>query len=372
MSMTSSYVRFPLTVLVLLAHFNFAGRGFAIHGEWYGVDMPLWSQWIIDFFGHSIRGIVVQIFMLLSGYFFFYRKTFTTEVYKKNIKKRFRTLVVPYLLWNTLAILCIAVRFLPIFSKILPGMDKVEVNLTPLAFLYTYFDFFHEDALFVYPDTPIRDSAMPIDAPLWYLRELMVLCLISPLFYWLIKKLKAWSLLIWATVSFVITPCFFTGWLYMQFVLSFYFALGAYYSLNGKNFVTELRKYPWAIWVWIAIVIADNFSIDMPWRDFLYYAGGPFGCVAGIIITAWLIEKKGFRLPEIILASSFFVYALHMLFMWDLCKALFVLLHLNDNTWVLVAFYFLGVVLTYAICVGIYSLMGKVCPGFRRLLTGGR
>ena len=50
---------------------------------------------------HSINVVAVPVFFIISGYFFFYQtKVFGKETYFKKLKKRIRTLLIPYFLWN--------------------------------------------------------------------------------------------------------------------------------------------------------------------------------------------------------------------------------------------------------------------------------
>ena len=57
------------------------------------------------FMCHVISRAAVPTFFLISGYYFFYKiKDFTFDNYKDKLKKRIRTILIPYLLWNAIAI----------------------------------------------------------------------------------------------------------------------------------------------------------------------------------------------------------------------------------------------------------------------------
>ena len=54
---------------------------------------------------HSINIVAVPVFFIISGYFFFYQtKAFGKEAYSKKLRKRIKTLLIPYLLWNLLRV----------------------------------------------------------------------------------------------------------------------------------------------------------------------------------------------------------------------------------------------------------------------------
>lgn len=83
MSKTISNLRFPLTVMVVMGHFNFVNndRGFGIHGVMYGQHMPDYLKWLINYPGMTLVTMGVPLFFMIAGYLFFFGKTFDFEVY---------------------------------------------------------------------------------------------------------------------------------------------------------------------------------------------------------------------------------------------------------------------------------------------------
>ena len=374
-SKTISSLRFPLTVIVVMAHFNFANnnRGFGIHGVMYGKDQPDWFNWILNFFGTTLVEPGVPLFFMIAGYYFFYRKDFNFPIYKQKLKTRFHTLLIPYLLWNTLAILMVAIRFLPFFSDILPGMDKIQINLTWSGIFHTYFDNFHQEGIFIYPDSSPKTTVMPIDAPLWFVRELMAAVLLSPLLYWLIRKLKIYAILLWGIVAYVISPfVLFPSGGYIPMVLNtcLFFSWGAYYSINKLDIITEMRKLKIIPVIYVFFAIADTYMNGL--CDFVHYASTPFGAVTDFIFMSYLLEKGIVKENRFLSESSFFVFAMHMVFMWELGKVVFVLFHLNNEPLVLLVFFFGNVTLTILICLATYTLLKRYFPSVCNLLSGGR
>ena len=375
MSKTISCLRFPLTVTVVMAHFNFANnnRGFGIHGQMYGLDQPDWFNWILNFFGTTMVSLGVPLFFIIAGYFFFYRKDFDMSVYKQKLQARFHTLLIPYLLWNTIAILLIAIRFLPVFDRILPGMDKIQLNLTLSGILHTYFDNFHNEGLFVYPEASIKTTVMPIDAPLWFVRDLMVAVLLSPLLFWMIKKLKVWALGLLAVMSFIVCPFFISSsgsYIGMVVDACFYFSWGGYYSINKQNLVVEMRRLWFVPYIYVPMAIADTLlnGLYLP----LHYSSIPLGAITAVIFMSYLLEKGKVKVSPLLSESSFFVFAMHMTFMWELGKAVFLLFHLQNEPVTLLLFFFGVVTLTILICLATYVLLKRYLPSVCKLLTGGR
>ncbi|MBO5594196.1 MAG: acyltransferase [Prevotella sp.] len=374
MSKTISSLRFPLTVMVVMGHFNFVNndRGFGIHGVMYGQHMPDFLKFLINYPGMTLVTMGVPLFFMIAGYLFFFGKTFNFEVYKKKLKNRFHSLFVPYVMWNTIAILLIAIRFLPVFSSLVPGMDQVKVNLTLSGFLHTYYDNFHNEGLFIYPYETLKTTTMPIDAPLWFVRDLMYAVLISPVLYWLIKKLKFWAIVLWAIVAYVISPLVApNGTSYGMFLdAPFFFSWGAYYSINKQNLIVEMRKLKWVPYIYLPMSFLDTYLYNN--NMFVHYASVPFGAITAIIFMSYLLEKGVVKENKLLSESSFFVFCMHMTIMWEMGKFIFVMLHLKDEPITLFLFFFGIVTLTILVCLGTYVILNKYAPKVCRLLTGGR
>lgn len=110
-SQTVMWLRFPLVLLVLLIHVNPQNK--EIFTPIQTIDVShltianIYS--IICRVGYYFSQVAVPFFFFSSGYFFFYKvKQWNIQCYKKKIEKRLKTLLVPYLLWNVLA-LCIII-----------------------------------------------------------------------------------------------------------------------------------------------------------------------------------------------------------------------------------------------------------------------
>lgn len=75
---------------------------------------------------------------------------------------------------------------------------------------------------------------------MWFIRDLMVVVLITPIIYYIIRKFKVWAILI-------LCLCYVTGiWPYIHgfsITAVFFFSLGAYFSINKLNMVNEIRRY---------------------------------------------------------------------------------------------------------------------------------
>ena len=103
-SKTIDWLRFPLAVLVVFIHMDPVLNMQNVNYSHFG-----WHS-LYDVFGTSVSktlgGIVVPCFFMFSGYLFFNKiKEWNKTVYFAKAKTRLRTLVVPYILFNVVAII---------------------------------------------------------------------------------------------------------------------------------------------------------------------------------------------------------------------------------------------------------------------------
>lgn len=113
--------------------------------------------------------IAVPCFFLISGYLFYkgFEEKWDWTLYLNKMKKRVRSLIIPYLLWNVL----VALYFIfPMFV----GQHREGFGGIP-AWLSA-----HGGGLsFLWAD-PVYENC-PIDYPLWFIRNLILVTALSPI-----------------------------------------------------------------------------------------------------------------------------------------------------------------------------------------------
>ena len=155
-------IRFPLIVLVLFQH----SVGYDLspmHWECEGKNI---YHFLTELVSHHICSIAVPCFFMLSGFLFFYKQEgiqrFGLWVVGKW-KRRFHTLLIPYLLWNLLNVVVILL-VMKVFLLLNIHGSSNQMDVVQKGPLYWFI-------------------AGPIDFPLWYLRDLIVLSLLAPILY---------------------------------------------------------------------------------------------------------------------------------------------------------------------------------------------
>jgi len=375
-SRTITSLRFPLIAGIVFMHFNLALNPFSLHGVDYGTHNPNWYYMLLNIFSYALPSIGVPLFFFMSGFLFFYRTEFNVSVYKRKLKTRVRTLLIPFILWNIIAFLNMAWRLLPFFSFLFPNADNIEKHFSLIRWFNTFFYNNRYNGVLV---SPMDDSVdlqtiipAPMDVPMWYVRDLMLMVLLSPVVYWLIRKFGWWYIvlagIVWCFVLFPLETFYFNFF----FAALFYFSWGAYFSIKKQSFITFMRKFKFMPLVYFPVVIIDVLLKEISWGFYVHEIGIVLGVVSAIVIASYMLEKGIVRVNKTLADSSFFIFALHLLIMGDIAKVVFVAFHLSDTTAVMLAFYLMVPVITIIICLALYLLLRKYSPKLCGLLTGGR
>lgn len=283
--------------------------------------------------------------------------------------------MIPYLLWNLIALLVKATKMLPIFSSIFQNMGNIEFRFSLIRLFRTFFYDDGNSGLFIDHFQIIHvTTPLPINGPMWYVRDLMVIILLTPLIYWLTKKFKYWFIIGLAIYLYLFGHLLLPEGSYLSLVIDymFFFSWGAYYSINKQNLTSEMQKLKYVAYIFIPAIFIDLFTIDTKYNTYIFLPYIIIGIISIFIITSILMEKGKLHINNTLANCSFFVFALHSLILNDLGKLLFMACQLNDTPLVLLFLYIAIPTITIVICVWLYKLLNKYLPTICGLLTGGR
>lgn len=224
-----SFIRFPLAVMVVLIHatliYELNKEGQYVNDD----NTPLYS--CVDFlFRQSICSLAVPIFFFISGFLFFWNVDgFYFGIYKRKIKSRFYSLLIPYLFWNLLILL-----YVYTVQQVFPGMMSAKNKLVSD---YSFTDFFCCFWNMSYVNNGGGD--FPIDGPLWFIRDLIIMNLLSPLVYCCLARLKKIGafllILLWFFDVLNVLGNFSTAILFYSF--------GAYWGIWKLNILEKTANY---------------------------------------------------------------------------------------------------------------------------------
>jgi len=222
-------LRFPLIVGVVFIH-AYSGE---IHGSVVnGRGIGDWVDFVEVLFSCGIAHIAVALFFLFSGYLFF-QDMWSWGIYTNKLERRIRTLLIPYLFWN-----CLTLGIFALVQSIPQTRAYYAGTVWPPVRAFSALDY-AKAILGVFVDGPI-------DGPLWFVRDLMVLAVLAPLIHFLLTRKSALPFLavLFSLWFFVSSPI--TGF---RMQAPFFFCMGAYFS-RPEIGVTRLDRFNW----WIGAV----------------------------------------------------------------------------------------------------------------------
>lgn len=118
----------------------------------------------------------------------------------QKVKKRFHSLFVPYILWNVFYVLW---SLLPkVLSSLLLGKPwhRIGEYFSDKGYFHMLWDCEVWDQMVNWMGMNIHNSG-PVLMPFWFMRDLMVMVLITPIIYWGHKKSRGMFMLLIMVVS---------------------------------------------------------------------------------------------------------------------------------------------------------------------------
>lgn len=366
--------RLPLALAVIFIHLNMMQNATMVNWAHLGsMDVYRLVECAVT---NELAAIAVPLFFLISGYLFFYRvPNFNLGVYTSKIKRRFFSLFVPYVVFNVLAIAGLLFKYTLVnhnFMKScqqLLGDGKWCLNLWCAR---------------IYHATNIAGfemySGFPINVPLWFVRDLMVVSVLSPLVYWGVKKGKGWLVALMAVLYVLNIWIPFVGF---GAVTWFFFALGAFLSLNGKGMANAFFRLRWPLFLAFLTLFVLDFYTDGSKVDAYVHRSFLLAAVpTAFNVVLWLTGNRNRNVPKWVGQAAFFVFAIHTLplpfpyhYPFMLRPVEFFKTNLwtnSSNGFVCIGEFFLMWLGVAAFCLAIFFLMKKLCPSALNFLTGKR
>lgn len=376
-SKTIDLLRFPLAIMVMFIHMNtnvinLLEADFGLlsgHGFYNVVGIT---------FSHVLTHVAVPTFFLISGFLFFLNfPKWSWDGYKKKLHSRVKTLLIPYILWNVL----------PILLAILGMLGIVVLKGKPIEGLIDYISKYDWHVFYDYYDwgstrvnwlgENLRMTG-PYDLPLWFLRDLIVVTILSPVIYFAVRRLKIFviGILFFAYISRIWTllPGF-------QISAFFYFTTGAYFALNKINIVQFSNKYrflivPMCFVLLIPTVIFDGVNTIIGQNVYpLFVCTGVF---TAFIIASNCITKLNVLPNKLLVSSCFFIYAIHGVGipligtpLSFICRALHKVIPGNSGIEEGLC-YLVSPFLTAFVCIVVLTMARRVLPKTTLLFSGNK
>lgn len=367
-------LRFPLAILVVFVHgFGADINVTELHAS--GLTGLAIYDYVRLFFSVVISRSAVPIFFIISGYLLFLKvKDYSKSVFMVKLRKRWHSLVVPYFSWILLFILW----------NLMFKVGGVLLHGKPWTGV---FDYFQENGyLHLLWNSSVWEerttwlglethNSGPVLLPFWYMRDLIMMVILSPIIYWIIKKIKI-IFILFLIVIYVFDIRF--PWISGTFSSAgLFFSVGAYFAIKKQDFTDILWKWRYPICsITILLMVCQT------------YSGSAMGDMVSRMIHPWLVIFQSFALiivasylckyPDLYDANkklsktSFFIYALHTFILGYIISMIKKVMPMQDTWYMMTFIYLTAPLLCVALCIGIYWMFQKVMPGILRVMVGER
>ena len=328
------------------------------------VREPLTFTTFFEYFlANGILRFRIPILFAISGYIFAMQDY---KPYHERIKKRFKTLVVPFLIWSAVGLLITYLwQQFPITRQAVfdSQLDQVGDNRT-----YTQIG---------WGGIISRWLLRPVSFQLWFIRSLFIYNLVYPVFRWAITNYpRLWFALMFLMWVFLFRILFFEG----QGML--FFSLGIW--LYKYNYPID-RKPEWysrylswlffiglnVIRTFMAFELEEYNRLTIAVLVMLHILSVMAGVIAiwysGDNVVKWFMKKKWFIWAS---AFSFIIYGLHIpLLAYSMRLAYFYGSGISNYRFIS---YIVVPVFILFFCIITGAIFRRVWPSAYKLCTGGR
>lgn len=353
-------LRFPLAIIVVIEHVF--GATYIINGG--GKQYPVFSEVNLLIEG-LFKGQSVPIYFFISGYVFFLGITLTKQTYIQKLRRRVKTLFVPYIIWNTLAIIQILLSF---YLSLSSEYDKIELNLTLSGILNCFWD--NSNGI-LRPQTAFTGHHLiyPQDAPLWFVRDLMIVVMCTPIVYYILKRMRCYALYILGIIWFIKG---YHHWGHFDQLITafFFFSWGAYMSINRK--LVEFGKF-FRLSTILYIILSLTYTVSYHYYPDTLITIKQLTIFVGLIfsynLASWLLRLNICRPNTFLASASFFIYVSHNFVFIRILHIMYSILQPTSDICVIVL-YTSALLVTLGCLLLIFWLLRLCCPKLLRIMTG--
>jgi peptidoglycan/LPS O-acetylase OafA/YrhL len=311
-------------------------------------DPPLALRIVTNFFGQNLFLACVPIYFAISGYLFALSCPRTPGEYARMLWKKFLGIGVPYLFCNSAAVVIIL-----LFRKIPYTGDFHTLDERGIVSLITGI------------------GCMPIIAPLWFLRDLLVMYALAPAFRLVAARAPAAGL-----AAVLVIWCLPFGDAVGQIGLRgvFFFQAGFTLAATGTSPLLGRRVVAALGAAYAALLLVGTYAGVAGVETYWVGVSRDIATVIGVPVIFALSARPGLRDNRLLLGLSpyaFFLYLLHeptLSYLIYLARFVFV----PTGFFTGIALYVGLTALTIAVVLGLGALLSRRAPTVYGVLTGFR
>lgn len=352
-------LRFLLAFGVVVIHNCFRSAP-EIFGKEAVFNQNLFGKWIQLLFSQGIFRCGVPLFFLFASFL----QAKKGDSYAILLKKRAKSLLLPYFIW-----LCIYFVYPHLIKLLLIFLRPSLINHPETSVLNWHIsDWFH--FVFGYGALDAHgDIGLPLFAlQFWFVRDLMILILISPAINFAIRRFPRGYFLLTAFLLF----CPVKNLIVIRTQSLFFYSLGLYWAIYEFSLFEKIDEVSWLEAI---LFFALTFFVTWLFYDKLDTSYWFMNIAAGILLLKFsknIAEKeRSFALAKFLAPYSFFLYAIHI-FLLSIIRPLWVFAFPMKNAFFCLFEYFGATILTVFLSLAIGIALKKICPPLFRILNGGR
>lgn len=358
-------LRFLLIVLVVFIHNCYTPQTILRTID-NGGTAPLFVEnafghWIKLFISYGIARCAVPIFFMFSAFL----QAKKSDSYPVLLKKRAKTLLLPYVLWMSLLFFFYGGLKL-IVAKVAPQfLGKPEdtfLNWTALDWVHKIFGY------------KMKPDGSGLEGPqfagqFWFVRDLLILVILSPVIKVLIKKFPIGFFALVLVIFIIPVQVYF-----VETIALFFYLIGLYWGMYDIPIFQMIDKIQWKeILPLFVISVVFTYTIG----GGLYTTADNFVMIfSGVILlklSAVIVRKeKLYSFCSYLAGFSFFLFAIHSPLLNGYTSKLWIRFFPMKNTFWSLIQYFIPTFLTISIGTGVGIVIKKICPPVFRALNGGR
>lgn len=337
-----TWLRFPLIFLVIMLHAYSVVQIPGNHATYFKAVYPF-ALWLGE---TGVPG-----FFFISGFLFF----LSHKTYFEKINARCHSLLIPYILWNALLLAAYVAAFALGHPQDINGKNIV--------------DFAWTDYLRLFWDRGSYDNGnfVPLLCPFWYIRNLLILSLISPMIYFMNHYLRERYLLA-ITIWWIVTP---HNAFIPQSIL--FFSLGAFFSIQDKNPLSLFIQHK-TLFISLCLLLAGAdiithtafpTAINLQIHRFALIANIPALFLLAHHFTA---EGKLSPVASYLSNSAFIIFSIHYPIVVVLRKGC-IQLFSSSSDFIQIILYFICIIITTLLSLLFYQVLPTK---IKNILSGNR
>lgn len=352
-------LRFLLAMLVVFIHNNYTKEAIAksvAEGLPNIVFCPnLFTEWVQLFISQGIARCAVPLFFIFAAYL----QVKKSDKYNVLLLKRFKTIFLPFVLWTCIYLFYygfVKLLILKIAPSIIHNPDQTILNWTITDWIHNIL--YREGAA----------SLPKLAYQLWFLRDLMILIIISPILNLCVKKFEYGFLFI-ICVLYVIP-------IKVYFVIDhaiFFYVIGLYFGNYNWNVFEKIDSIKWIESILLVILSIFITHIFFGISTNMYNLMVISVCIFMLKLSKLIINREKFyNIASYLSGFSFFLYAIHTPVLNDLIIRVWIHIFPMKNPFFCLFEYFGVTILTIIIGTLIGIVLKKICPPLFSILNGGR